>query len=66
MINADVNQDPIEALAVAFIQRQRRGEFLSVPEYAREHPELAAKIGELFPDMLALDALNAPQGSCHA
>ncbi len=58
MINADVNRDPIEALAVDFIERQRHGEFLSVPEYAREHPEMADRIRELFPDMLAWEAIK--------
>jgi eukaryotic-like serine/threonine-protein kinase len=60
MFNADVKCDPIEALAVDFIERQRRGDFLSVPEYARQHPELADEIRELFPAMLALDALRPP------
>jgi len=50
--------DPIETLAVEFVERQRSGEFLSVPEYAQEHPEAADRIRELFPEILALEALK--------
>ncbi len=54
----DPYRDPVEALGAELIERQRNGEFLSVSEFAREHPELADEIRERLPAMLALDALK--------
>jgi hypothetical protein len=37
-------RDPVEALAEEFVARSRRGESVTVEEYADRYPELAADI----------------------
>ena len=44
-----------QALADSFLDRLRRGEEPSIPEYAAKHPELAKRIEEEFSAMLALE-----------
>src|SRR5438105_1366505 len=44
-------------LAEKFSARVRQGEAPSVEEYAREYPELAARIRELFPTLLLLEGV---------
>src|SRR5207244_709176 len=58
--------DPIDALAEAFLERIRRGENPSIEEYARECPEHAERIRDLFPALLAVEraaSLTAPDGT---
>lgn len=52
------DRDPFEVLASDFLERQRRGESPSVDDYARRHPELADEIRDLFPAMLAAEAMK--------
>ena len=49
MIDANMSGDPIEALAVDFITRQRHGEFLSVPDYARGASGIGGEDSRAFP-----------------
>src|SRR6516162_7414841 len=51
--------DPVEELADAFLERYRRGERPSLSEYARQHPELAEQIRELFPALVAIEELGS-------
>jgi tetratricopeptide (TPR) repeat protein len=51
-------RDPLEVLAAEFIERQRSGQSPSIPEYAAQHPELAAQIEELFPAIAAMERLK--------
>jgi eukaryotic-like serine/threonine-protein kinase len=51
--------DPVEELADSFLQRYRRGERPSISEYARQHPELADQIRELFPTLIVVEELGS-------
>jgi len=51
--------DPVEELADSFLERYRRGERPSLSEYAREHPELAEQIRELFPLLVAVERVGS-------
>lgn len=59
----DQQREPIEALAEEFSERVRRGESVSVEDYAAAHPELADEIRDLFPMILALESAKQQSGS---
>ncbi|GJM26977.1 MAG: hypothetical protein DHS20C16_33920 [Phycisphaerae bacterium] len=61
MIETDTNRDPFELLAAEFTDRCRRGESPSIEEYARQHPELAEKIRELFPWIANIEKAKNPE-----
>jgi eukaryotic-like serine/threonine-protein kinase len=61
MSDPSTERDPLEALAAEFVERQRRGENPSVPEYAARHPELADEIRDLFPTIVAMERLKVHQ-----
>ncbi len=46
----------LDSLAEDFLAARRRGENLSVEDYARRHPDLADRIRELFPVLETLEA----------
>ena len=56
------NRDPVEVLADEFLAARRRGEAVTVGEFAERHPQHAASVRRLFPVMLRLedDATDAP------
>lgn len=54
----DVDRDPFEELASEFAERQRNGEFPSVEDYAKAHPDLAEEIRDLFPTIAAMEQLK--------
>ncbi|MEM7203313.1 MAG: serine/threonine-protein kinase [Planctomycetota bacterium] len=56
-------RNPVELLADEFVTRQRRGESVTVDEYARAHPHLAAEIRALFPTVAALEGLKRDASS---
>jgi serine/threonine protein kinase len=58
---ASSDHDPLDDLAEAFLEEVRGGRDPSVSEYARRHPDLAGRIHELFPTLLALERLPAAQ-----
>nr|MBA3482113.1 serine/threonine protein kinase [Pirellulales bacterium] len=47
--------DLLAELADDFLRRHRAGEHPSVKEYAAKHPELAVRIGDLFPAVIAME-----------
>src|SRR5688572_18500892 len=53
--SSEESRDPVEVLAEHFLERRRRGERPSVEEYAARHPELAGRIEDLFPALLAME-----------
>ena len=57
------DRDPVEALAEEFLDRQRDGEFPSIDEYAKRHPELAEEIRELFPMIAQMEQLKQNRSS---
>jgi eukaryotic-like serine/threonine-protein kinase len=44
MSTSSNRRDPVEALAEEFVARRRRGESVTVEEYAHRYPELADDI----------------------
>jgi eukaryotic-like serine/threonine-protein kinase len=44
MSTSSKGRDPVEALAEEFVARRRRGESVTVEEYAHRYPELADDI----------------------
>ena len=55
MIVSNADRDPVEELAEDFLQRQRSGQPVSIAEYAREYPQWAERIHELFPAVMWLE-----------
>ena len=55
--------DPVDRLAESFLKRLRRGECPSIDEYIEANPELADKIRELFPALLAIERLKSIDGA---
>jgi formylglycine-generating enzyme required for sulfatase activity len=62
--DGDRGRDPLERLASEFLQRRRRGEPVTIKDYADEHPGLAADIRALFPLVESMEeaARSAPPG----
>jgi len=59
MTESVTDRDPLELLAAEFTDRCRRGQHPSVDDYAREHPELADEIRELFPTIAAIEQVKS-------
>jgi WD40 repeat protein/serine/threonine protein kinase len=55
MNDPEVQRNPVEELAEAFLERYRRGERPSLSEYTRQYPELAGEIRELFPALVMME-----------
>ena len=55
---SDPDRDPFEELADEFATRHRNGEHVSIEDYAARYPEFAAEIRELFPSVVAMEALR--------
>lgn len=55
MNDSSLQRDPVEVLAEEFLQRRRRGESVSVDEYAQQHPQWADRIREVFSTALWLE-----------
>lgn len=51
-------RDPLEILATEFVDRQRRGECPPLNEFARENPDLAEDIHDVFPIVARLEQLK--------
>ena len=54
MSDPDSESDALVRLAEEFAGRHRRGERPSPAEYAEKYPELAGRILDLFPAMVAI------------
>src|SRR5262245_53810199 len=50
--------DPLALLADEFLARCRNGERLSPEDYARQHPDLASQIREVFGALLVMENLG--------
>ena len=50
--------DPIDDLADAFLERYRRGERPSLSEYTEKNPELAERIRDVFPALIAMEEVG--------
>ena len=62
-----ISENPVDALAEAFVQRLRRGEYPSISEYKNQYPELAGEIEELFPTLAMVEKCGADtndEGPC--
>ncbi len=55
-------RDPVELLAGEFVDRLRRGEAVTVEQYARKFPQLASTIRSLFPTIAAMEGLRGFMG----
>jgi serine/threonine protein kinase/Flp pilus assembly protein TadD len=55
--------DAVGKLAESFLARYRNGERPSLSEYTEKHPELAEQIRDLFPALVVMEELGAPEGS---
>ena len=56
------NHHPVSALADEFISRCRNGEFPTAEEYARQYPELADEIREVFTALEMVEGLKRRAG----
>jgi WD40 repeat protein/serine/threonine protein kinase len=61
-LNPSSEPDPLNPLAEEFLARYRRGERPALSEYTERHPELASQIRELFPALVALEAVGSVEG----
>ncbi len=57
------DRNPVEILAEEFLDRRRRGEVVSVDQFASTHPELAKEIQHLFPAMIAMEQFKISKRS---
>ncbi len=70
MSDQDDSREPLEELASEYIDGLRRGESLSVEDYASMHPQLADEIRDVFPTVAAMEGLQqrtqptAPLSGC--
>jgi hypothetical protein len=55
----ELDREPVEVLAEDFLARRRRGEAVSVAEFAARHPDLAGKITELFPMLVEIEDIKS-------
>jgi hypothetical protein len=62
MSDSTADRNPFERLAEEFVERLRRGEHPSISDYVARHPEHAADIRDLFPQ-IALVECNKPAQS---
>src|SRR2546423_4427959 len=56
--STDTDRHPIDLLAEEFADRCRRGEHLSVSDYANQHPEHAEQLRELLPSIALMEKLK--------
>src|SRR5574341_409869 len=57
-IPGGAGREEVDLLAEEFLSRHRRGERPSIDEYARQRPDLAAEIREVFPTLLLIEDLG--------
>ena len=62
-MNEPSSRDPIDALAEEFIRQYRQGERPTIEYFARQRPEHADEIRELFPMLVDIEQVKAEQGS---
>lgn len=52
------DRNPVEELAEEFVERRRRGEHVSIEEYAERFPRWSADIRNLFPTLVVMERLG--------
>jgi hypothetical protein len=62
MTDPSSERNPVEALAVEFALRHRRGERPSLTEYADKYPDLADDIRDLFLALIKMEQLRPNRG----
>lgn len=55
MVERTEVRNPVDLLGEEFVRRRRRGEQITVEEFASGHPDLADQIRRVFPAILALE-----------
>jgi hypothetical protein len=55
MTERNMQRNPVEELAEAFLERYRRGERPALAEYTQQYPELAEQIRDLFPTLVLME-----------
>ena len=55
-------EDPIDAIAEAFLERFRRGERPPIEEFTQANPQFADRIRDLFPALVDLEVLGSGLG----
>jgi hypothetical protein len=55
MTDQNLQRNPVEELAEAFLERYRRGERPAIAEYTQQYPELAEQIRDLFPALVMME-----------
>src|SRR5436305_14837109 len=59
----DPDRHPIDLLAEEFAERCRRGEHLSVSDYANQHPQWAQELRDLLPPIALMEKLKRRNAS---
>lgn len=55
MLTDDSQRDPVEEIAEQFVERYRRGEQVSIDEYAQRYPKLAERLTRVIPLLILLE-----------
>ena len=58
MDSSSSDRNPVEELAEEFISLRRRGEKLTIDDFAARYPHLADDIRDLFPALLMMEDLG--------
>ncbi|MFO0844204.1 MAG: serine/threonine-protein kinase [Gemmataceae bacterium] len=62
MSDSSSDRNPIEVLAEQFVERQRRGERLTLDAFAKEYPDLEEDIRDLFPVLIKIENVRPGSG----
>src|SRR5262249_13967281 len=62
MTESSADRNPVEMLAVEFLERRRRGEYPALTDYVNRHPQWADEIRELFPALMMMERLKPAEG----
>tara|TARA_R110002072_G_scaffold173600_1_gene328241 strand:- start:41723 stop:45088 length:3366 start_codon:yes stop_codon:yes gene_type:complete len=57
-VDGEPVEDRLDELAAEFVERYRQGESPTIAEYARQHPDLAKEICDLFPTIAQMEGLK--------
>lgn len=58
LVDDEPVEDRLDELAAEFVERYRQGESPTIAEYARQHPDLAKEICDLFPTIAQMEGLK--------
>ncbi len=57
-------RNPVEKLAEEFVDRRRRGDSVTIEDYAERFPQWAAQILDVFPTLVVIERLGAETLEC--